>query len=448
MMDAPFDNGYALLIAVNESQMPNYALPTVAKDAAALHAVFVHPERCAYLPENVRVIQGPEASREGIRAGLAWLRERLAQDTTGNATAVVYYTGHGARDTSDNTFYLIPYDFGIPVRETAIAAQQFAIELESVRPRRLLVILDCCHAAGMNIKGADPATAEGWRHAAAAPESAALTVLGQGQGRAVLSSSTGEEQSYIRPDMSMSIFTYHLIESLTGFAGNANGATEVLVSDVMGFVTRTVPASVRTAYGLSQTPVFFVSGENFPVAKLLGGKGIAKGERPPNPLSVEYWPPQDINASGGAFVGGDVRAGGSFTGRDRQVFGDRVGGSKYVLSGEFRNTFINIESQMDRVTQTITAAPLTDARDQVMLLQLVADLRAELEQVPPTHESAVQNVATRLQALTSELDRGDREMMAIMGDSLERAASEVGDVRPAVPEMAAQVAATLRRFVR
>ncbi|MEZ4518031.1 MAG: caspase family protein [Chloroflexota bacterium] len=151
-MDAPFDHGYALLIAVNESQMPNYALPTVAKDAAALHAVFVHPDRCAYLPENVRIIQGPEASREGIRAGLAWLQDKIQQDSSGNATAVVYYTGHGARDTSDNTFYLIPYDFGIPVRDTAIPATQFAAELESVQPRRLLVILDCCHAAGMNIK--------------------------------------------------------------------------------------------------------------------------------------------------------------------------------------------------------------------------------------------------------------------------------------------------------
>lgn len=446
-MDAPFDNGYALLIAVNDSQMPNYALPTVAKDAAALHAVFVHPERCAYLPENVRVVQGTEASRDGIYAGLGWLRDKLAQDTTGNATAVVYYTGHGARDTTDNTFYLIPYDFGIPVRDTAIPAQQFAAELESVRPRRLLVILDCCHAAGMNIKGADPATAEGWRHSAAAPEAAALSDLGQGQGRAVLSSSTGEEQSYIRPDMSMSIFTYHLIESLTGFAGTANGSTEVLVSDVMGFVSRTVPKSVRTAYGLPQTPVFFVSGENFPVAKLLGGKGIAKGERPPSPLSVEYWPPQDINTAGGSYVAGNVTTAGDFVSRD-QIRGDVVNGSKYVLSGNFTGAIINIESHMERVTQTITAAPLADGRDQVLLLQLVADLRAELEQVPPQHATAVTNVASRLQGLMAELGRGDREMMTLMGESLQRAAAELGDVRPAVPTAAAQLAEVLRRFIR
>ena len=45
-MDNPtFAHGYALLIAVNENQIPNYALPTVAKDATAVRDVLVHPQR-------------------------------------------------------------------------------------------------------------------------------------------------------------------------------------------------------------------------------------------------------------------------------------------------------------------------------------------------------------------------------------------------------------------
>ena len=35
MPQASFTNGYALLIGVNDNLIPNYALPTVAKDAAA-----------------------------------------------------------------------------------------------------------------------------------------------------------------------------------------------------------------------------------------------------------------------------------------------------------------------------------------------------------------------------------------------------------------------------
>ena len=56
-MDNPtFAHGYALLIAVNENQIPNYALPTVAKDATAVRDVLTHPERCAYAAENVRLL--------------------------------------------------------------------------------------------------------------------------------------------------------------------------------------------------------------------------------------------------------------------------------------------------------------------------------------------------------------------------------------------------------
>jgi hypothetical protein len=142
-----------------------------------------------------------------------------------------------------------------------------------------------------------------------------------------------------------------------------------------------------------------------------------------------------------------VRTGGDFVGRD-QIHGDAVTGSKYILSGDFRGAIVNIESQMDRVTQTITAAPLADGRDQVLLLQLVADLRAELEQVPGAYAPAVENVAARLQGLVTELDRGDREMIGLMGDSLGRAAAELETVRPAVPAAAAQLAETLRRFIR
>ena len=79
---------------------------------------------------------------------------------------------------------------------------------------------------------------------AAAPTGARpVAALMQGQGRAVLSSSTAEESSYVRSDRRMSIFTYHLIEALTGHARPPDGATEVLVSDVMGYVSRRVPQS-------------------------------------------------------------------------------------------------------------------------------------------------------------------------------------------------------------
>ena len=152
-MTQDFPNGYALLIGVDKNQVAAWALPDVAKDVAALKNVLVHPERCAYRPENVRLLLGEQSSGDGIWEGLAWLGERLRQDQ--NATAVIYYSGHGFRDThsSPPAYYLVPYDVTREgLRRKGLAAQQFAAEISALQPRRLLLILDCCHAAGLGAK--------------------------------------------------------------------------------------------------------------------------------------------------------------------------------------------------------------------------------------------------------------------------------------------------------
>ena len=99
-MSQQFAHGYALLIGVDEHSVNKWTLPEVAKDVAAVQQVFTHPQRCAYFDKNVKVIQGSDATRDGIKRGLAWLHQRIEADASGNATAVVYYAGHGWVDTS------------------------------------------------------------------------------------------------------------------------------------------------------------------------------------------------------------------------------------------------------------------------------------------------------------------------------------------------------------
>ena len=219
-------------------------------------------------------------------------------------------------------------------------------------------MLDCCHSGGMGVKEAGPAAGfagaamppallMGGETAPAGAGAKGLEALARGAGRAVLSSSQGEQPSYIRRDRAMSIFTYHLVEALTGHAQPAEGATEVLVSDVMSHIWRRVPASARADWGQDQQPDYQVSG-NFPVALLLGGKGWSKGQSAPDPLQPPTAPAQSISQSisqtmagsgvqvagdqtvqgdlvvgkridtgGGAYIGGNVTTGGGkFTGRD------------------------------------------------------------------------------------------------------------------------------------
>jgi hypothetical protein len=266
--------------------------------------------------------------------GLEWLQERIRADKSGNATAVVYYTGHGWRDISAQPpmFYFIPYDVREDkIRARALRAQDFAEAVGELKPQRLLVMLDCCHAAGMGIKeieffpanyasAAVPASllmqGEEVSLGPKAISAKGMEELAQGRGRAVLSSSTGKQRSYIRKDRQMSIFTYHLIEALTGHAQPQEGATEVLVSDMMSYVWRHVPESAMADWGKKQEPDYQVSG-NFPIALLLGGRGLGKGQTGPDPLEA-------AKTVKGAKIGGD------FVSRDKIVHGDEVHGDKVM----------------------------------------------------------------------------------------------------------------------
>jgi hypothetical protein len=408
-----FTQGYALLICVNENAVPQWALPDVAKDVAAMKQVLIHPQRCAYPEDHVEVLQGSAATRQGILDALARLQQRIDKDTSGNATAVVYFSGHGWRNTTAGTpsYYLIPQDVKAQsVSSRALRVEDFAAEIQALQPRRLLVVLDCCHAGGMEVKDIAPLAAgfdesaipaqlfaAGAAGASTAEGAKGLEQLAQGAGRAVLSSSQGDQRSYIRHDRQMSIFTYHLIEALTGHAPPQSGAGEVLVSDVMSHVSRRVPQSAQAEYGQPQVPDYFVDG-NFPIALLLGGKGLAKGEPAPDPLAPledRGAGPVTVNTGGGAHIGGNVTVGGDFVGHDKVVHGDEVRGDKVmgdkITTGNISGTGIAVGrgarvsvhqglsgSELDLIfsplTRALQAAP-PGARDEAA--RVAQDLREE-----------------------------------------------------------------------
>lgn len=293
-MSNNYSSGYALLIGVDDNYIKEWALPEVIKDVNALHDVLVHPQRCAYINSNVKLLTGDESSRQGILDGLEWLQNCVEKDPKDNATVIIYYSGHGMFIDSD--YYLIPYD----VREGQITsrglrATDFADAVNSVKPKRLLAILDCCHAGGMGVKNLSRLKLSAFPRSLLINDQESKENIGgknlhhltMGSGCAVLSSSSGQQKSYIRRDGEMSIFTYHLIEALTGYAQTNLNIAEVLVSDVMGHVSRCVPQSAKSDWGTTaeQTPDFYVIG-NFPIALLLGGQGLSEKVVAPNPLDL------------------------------------------------------------------------------------------------------------------------------------------------------------------
>jgi hypothetical protein len=276
-MSPSFPHGYALLIGVGESAYPQWSLPVTTKDMQALRGVLSDPSLCGYPDDenHIRLLHDRGATRQTILDGLAWLREQACADQ--DATAVVFYSGHGWIDKSTGRYYLIPHDVKpFDIAGSALPGTEFTAALRATRAKRLLVFIDSCHAAGMATSKDEPALEIPAAFAQSALPKGLNDELKQGAGRVVFSSSTGEQQSWVRPDSSLSIYTFHLLEALQG-AASQPGDTTVRISHLMSHVARTVPASAMQLCQAEQTPFFDAATEDFPVALLLGGKGLPKG---------------------------------------------------------------------------------------------------------------------------------------------------------------------------
>ncbi len=269
-MSAEF-RGYALLVGVGDCEYGKLSLPMTVKDAEALKGILVDPGLCGYGAEQVRLLSDGSATRQGILDGLGWLKGQVAQDS--QATVVVFYSGHGWRDDAGD-YYLIPRDFD-PMDEhgSALSAAEFTEGLRGIEAERLLVIVDCCHAAGM--AAAKGSKLEAFQKGLVAPGKGLFGPLMERSGRAVFLSCSGEQSSWVRKDGALSVFTFHLLEALRG-AGSLPGDLTVTVSHLMKHLGRAVAETAR-GMGVAQDPLFSFETEDFAIALLQGGKGLPEG---------------------------------------------------------------------------------------------------------------------------------------------------------------------------
>ncbi len=494
-----FEHGYAVVVGVDENSIGQLALPVVTKDVTAVYNVLIHPERCAYDPDNVKLLNGADATSENILDALSWLQKKVKGDK--KATAVIYYSGHGMVDQKTDQYYLIPYNIRSlnKIRFDALNAEEFNSEISDIQSDRLLVVLDCCHAAGMDVKDVHIDALEESKNVRetaypldlpdtkqipaynATAGGKAVSDLIDGTGRAILNSSTGSQSSYIRKDKAMSLFTYHFIEALTGHAPHPDDATVVLVTDVMSWVTREVKKSAAKE-GREQTPVMRTTGV-FPVAQLIGGKGLSKGvdglpAAPPDPLA----PLPSIQVHDGSVFMGSVSAGGDIAGRDIHkhigdvIHGDKVGGDKvsgdkisigtmsgnsgvaigrnssidmsthtttnsgdtFNMSGDFRGSNLNINSTLENVIQSVSTLPHADASAKAELIRLVAQLDNLLQQIPAA-ESRKLSAETEFLIETAASPNPNPTMLTMLGNGLKQTASLFKDNFPQVLDTATKI---------
>ena len=280
-------NAHALVAGIANYRHVRPLPETVLQDAQDFHDVLVDPSHCAY-PDHgahVQLLLDGEATAAALRQALADLAERTNEDST----VTIYLSCHGGRIPAGPQAgeYLLPVDVRhdpadlAVLRQTAISGDAFSQALRTIPARKLLVLIDCCHAGGIG-QPKDALTPDPNEALAKGFSEAMYEKLKEGYGRVIIASARPDEESYVLRGDRNSLFTKHLLAGLTGGVSGEDGFVRVF--QLYEYVQPRV-----TAEHPRQHPRFKSDmEENFPVGLYLGGQKAVAPAPPPGEDRFRY----------------------------------------------------------------------------------------------------------------------------------------------------------------
>jgi hypothetical protein len=282
-----FERGRALLVGVASYARVSRLPECVLNDARDLATLLQSPTRGGYLDTNVELLLDQHATAERFRLGL----RRLAEEAHPDDTVIVFFSGHGLRriDGDRPEAYLLPIDYDSrDLARTALSATELTRLLAAIRARRLVVLLDACHAGGAAQLKSGNATAT----FKSGLDDKTYEALGRGAGRVVIASSRADELSCVLPGMKNSLFTAYLLEALGGAAAS-DDEDFVRVLDVFHHIAENVPLRA------TQHPILKAQEveNNFPVALSLRTKRASvwpSVDREPSSAQNGHVPPSPL----------------------------------------------------------------------------------------------------------------------------------------------------------
>lgn len=212
-------NTFAIIIA-NENYKSVSHVPFALNDG---HVFAKYCQRTLGIPvSNIKVHEN--ATYNDIRLAMAWLKN-VCEKYEGEASVILYYTGHGIPDDSGKSAYLLPIDGDGRYVATGYKMDDLYQKLGEMPTKSITVLLDACFS-GATRDGKMVAQAKG----------VALKVeKGVPQGNTVvLSAAQGDETAGFYEEEGHGMFTYFLLKKLQETKG------DVTLQDLSRYVIREV----------------------------------------------------------------------------------------------------------------------------------------------------------------------------------------------------------------
>ncbi len=213
-------------------------LKHAADDADAVRDFLRSPEGGGFQEDHIFSLQDENATKANVLAALAKLKQAKPNDFF-----VIYIAAHGGviptLDPTTNTSRDIPYFllYDTDLREpekTALRMEAFRQTVDGLEAKKGLVLSDTCYSGGVQLigRGVDDSQVANQRY---------LDLMNKiPQGVGFISAARATERSYEKDDFNHGVFTYCLVEGLSGTAdGNEDG--KVTFDELVQYLDERVP---------------------------------------------------------------------------------------------------------------------------------------------------------------------------------------------------------------
>ena len=141
---ARLPNLYVLAVGI-DAYPDKYALKGAVNDARNLAKAFQESSARVFGAIEVKELIDKDATRDGIRAGLDWLRRKA----TPTDVSIFFFAGHGER--AQDEFFLLPQDMKEDdLAGTCLSRQEIKKHMQAL-PGKVVVLLDACHSGAIGL---------------------------------------------------------------------------------------------------------------------------------------------------------------------------------------------------------------------------------------------------------------------------------------------------------
>lgn len=247
---------HLLLVGINEYKNSalnlNYALP----DAQGVQKFFTGAPSSLFKEVKRYELYDKAATKAAILAKLKELHASAPQDVV-----VIYLAGHG--ESLENTWYFIPHEMVTPekdeqVKQQGLSSIELKEQVSQIGAQKVLVLIDACKSGSAMVAFA----------ARGVEDRKAMAQLARSTGTHIVAASTKDQFAAEVKDLGHGVFTYTLLDGLSGKADSNPKDGTITVRELLTYVENRLPEVSEKYKQQAQYPVVDSRGQDFPLAMM------------------------------------------------------------------------------------------------------------------------------------------------------------------------------------